>query len=413
MITWLRYRLYGYLLVALEGYTPERFFNLCSANQIEIWGVSCTGQGYSFYITVKGFWRIKPFVHKSKVRLRILKKFGLPFFLYRNRRRKLFFVGFAGFFIILYSMSLFVWDISFDGNYRYTYDTLLNFFESQNIHYGMLKHRVDCDAIEASLRNQFPEITWVSARVSGTRLLVRIKENEVLSAVPQKDTSPCDLVASKPGVITHMIVREGVPMVKKGDQVEQGQILVSGTLPITDDGGTVVNTHYVHSDADIMAQTEYHYAKTFPLFHEITAETGKIRNGYYFRAFNYSMMLIGKKPKGTQWKLLMEEQQLKLFENFYLPIYLGKIKGKEYITYEGAYTKQELERLAETVHNTYKKKLLEKGVQILENNVKILDNESECRVEGQFTANEEIGQIQRIEEPEESKEPDERSGDNH
>lgn len=412
-MTWLQHKICGILLVKLTGFSPERFLNLCSANEIEIWGVRYTDQGYQFYITVKGFRKVKPFVHKSKVRLRILKKFGLPFFLYRNRKRKLFFTGFASFFILLYTLSLFVWDIEFDGNHMYTYDTLLKFFESQDIQYGMMKRNVDCDAIEEALRSQFSEITWVSARVSGTRLLVMIKENEVLSVIPQKDNYPCDLVADKAGIIKSIIVRQGIPQVAVGDQVEKGQILVSGVLPVTDDSETVVNTHYVHSDADIYAQTEYEYRKTLPPLHEVAVETGKMRKGYYLKLLDYSMMLISKRPKDTHWKLVMEQKQLKLFQNFYLPVYLGKITGKEYITYERDYTEDEKNELAETMHEDYKKKLIQKGVQILENNVKILDSDLKCQIAGHITAIEEIGKIQNIDEPEETIKPDERSGDNN
>ena len=37
------------------------------------------------------------------------------------------------------------------------------------------KKNVDCEALEAGMRENFPQITWVSARVSGTRLVIQIK----------------------------------------------------------------------------------------------------------------------------------------------------------------------------------------------------------------------------------------------
>ena len=73
----------------------------------------------------------------------------------------------------------------------YTYDTLLKYCETEEIRYGMVKSRIDCDALEESLRSAFPEITWVSARVSGTRLLVKDKgERGSLGKFLQKDESP-------------------------------------------------------------------------------------------------------------------------------------------------------------------------------------------------------------------------------
>ena len=80
IVTWLNHRMSGYLFVEMTGFSPERFFNMCSVHEIEIWGVSDTGHSYRFYMTVKGFRKIKPIVRKSKVRLKVLGKFGLPFF---------------------------------------------------------------------------------------------------------------------------------------------------------------------------------------------------------------------------------------------------------------------------------------------------------------------------------------------
>lgn len=403
MLAWLNHRLFGYLFMEMTGFSPERFLNMCSVHEIELWEVMDSGRSYHFFTTVEGFRKMKPLVRKSKVRLRILKKFGLPFFLYRNRKRKLYGVGFFSFFLLLYVFSLFVWDIEFEGNRMYTYDTLLCFCESQNICYGMRKSKIDCDVLEEALRTEFPEITWVSARVSGTRLLVKIKENEVLSEIPLKDESPCDIVAKKDGVITSMIVRRGVPKVSIGDEVKKGQVLVSGTLEIIGDGEEVMNTHYVHSDADIVARTEYHITRRLPPFRRMEVETGRVRKGIFLKAHRYSLLLMGPKPKGTTWKITMEEEQLHLFQNFYLPIYTGKIRGKEYISYERPYTEEEKKQLSETMNENLKKNLMEKGVQILENHVKILDNESLCQISIDFIAEEPVGEskgfeIQRTEE---------------
>ena len=120
IVTWLNHRISGYLFVEMTGFSPERFFNMCSVHEIEIWGVSDTGRSCRFYMTVKGFKKIKPIVRKSKVRLKVLGKFGLPFFLHRNRKRKLYAAGLASFFVLLYILSIFIWDIfSSMDIYRY------------------------------------------------------------------------------------------------------------------------------------------------------------------------------------------------------------------------------------------------------------------------------------------------------
>ena len=44
IVTWLNHRISGYLFVEMTGFSPERFFNMCSVHEIEIWGVSDTGR---------------------------------------------------------------------------------------------------------------------------------------------------------------------------------------------------------------------------------------------------------------------------------------------------------------------------------------------------------------------------------
>lgn len=412
-MAWLLHNWFGYLKMRLTGYSPERFFNLCSANKIGLWNLKYRDGTYEFYMTLKDFRSSKGLVRKAKVRLRIVKRLGLPFFLYKNRKRKFMFGGFVLFFLLLYGLSLFIWDISYDGNYRFTDDVLSNYLESRDIRCGMYKGTISCDEIESGIRNQFPEITWVSARVSGTRLLVKIKENEVLSAIPQTDTAPCDLVASCDGTVTKMIVRSGIAQVKIGDTVEKGQLLISGAVPIVNDAEELVRTMYVPADGDIYARTEHSYTKKIPDLHQVMAKTGKKKQGFYLKAMDYNMTLMLPSKKDSLWQYVMEEKQLKLFENFYLPIYFGRIRGSEYVTYQRFYREDEKKKIAEKLQYQFLENLMEKGVQIIENNVKILKDESAIRFEGRAVAEELIGLRQMIIMTEGEQIPDECSGNDN
>lgn len=177
----------GAVRIRLTGYSPERFLNLCNFKGLEIWDIRCVDGDYEFWMTLGDFRRVRPLVRKSKVRLKIVSRRGLPFFLKRNRKRKMWATGAACFFLLLYAMSLFIWDIEFEGNYRYTDDTLSRYLEERSVVCGMRKYLVDCPGLESELRAAFPEISWVSARVSGTRLLIHIKENQVLSDIEKEE----------------------------------------------------------------------------------------------------------------------------------------------------------------------------------------------------------------------------------
>ena len=318
------------------------------------------------------------------------------------------------FFVILYSLSLFIWDIQIQGNRRYTYETVTDFLQDREITWGMLKSQVDCQALESALRDYFPEITWAAARISGTRLLISVKENEALSQIPEKQETPCDVVASKDGIISSIVVRQGIAQVKAGDTVKEGQVLISGEIPIYDDSGQVAAVRYVPADGDVTAVTRYDFSEQFPRIHTVQWETGRRKTGFYLQAGPWSFVFLLPEGEKEQWVYLTETSQARLFSNFYLPVYWGEIQGKEVEYYESFYTESEMEQVSEGIYQNFVKNLNEKGVQIIQNDVKILEDESVCRMEGTITALESVTRIQEITELKETENLEyERSGEYH
>lgn len=369
----------GYVKIYLMGLSPERFFNLCSSAGLEIWNVVSDKPGVSFCMDLSSFFRCRPYVKKAGVRLRVMKRCGLPFFLYRNRRRKLWAAGFLSFFLFLFGLSFFIWDIEYQGNTAYTDNQLEHTLEGLGIRCGMFKSRVSCDVLEESLREEYDGITWVSARVSGTRLYVHIKENEVPMEIVKADETPCDLVADSDAVVRSIVVRSGIPMVKAGDTVTKGQVLVSGRIPITDDAGTEVNSHYVHADADILGVRERIETKVISRLHPSETATGRIRKGLALKAGPVSFVWLLPNFRKTQWNTVTSYRQIELFGDFVLPFHIGLIDSTEVSVSEDFYTEEELSLLASGYEREVMENLMEKGVHIIENDVKILVNGSVCR----------------------------------
>ena len=332
MIEWLVHMWQGYLRVVLTGIAPERFFNMCRVQEIELWNIKKEQDAYVCCMTVRGLKRSKPLLKKAKVRLRIKEKFGLPFFLYRNRKRKLTVLGMLLFVVILYGMTWFIWDISFLGNTHYTDEMLLTYLNQQEIRYGMIKYQISCEELEEKIRLDFSDITWVSARVSGTRLIIQVKENEVLTQNEDvSNDSPCNLTAQKDGVIVSMVVRSGIPKVKVGDVGEKGQILVEGRVPLLNDAKEEVRSQFLRADAEVFAECELFYEDCFPMLHEERSLTGKERKGWYLQVLDESFVWLLPKKKDTSWNVVTQVYPVSIWENFVLPISWGRIDAKEYV----------------------------------------------------------------------------------
>ena len=345
------------------------------------------GKTVCFEISPRNFKRLKPIARKTDVRLRITEKHGFPFWLILGRRRSLWAGGLAAFFLLIYLSSFYVWDISFDGNHRFTDEMLLHFM----VQCGMRKKEISCGDLEKQIRNAFPEIGWVSAELTGTRLTVHVRENDGILKAETGSDAPCELTAGSDGTVTKIIVRNGIVRVKAGDEVKTGDVLVSGKLPIYDDSETLVKTNLVHADAEVYAETTRTVTWKIPVVEEIRAGTGKKRKGVFFKFLDTEFcFLMPDLKKESSWELFMEESQLRFSKNFYLPVYGGILAAREYIPYEKVLTKSEVSDSADRYLNEYMQNLTEKGIQILGSDVKIERSESHWKIHGTLTVVEDI-----------------------
>ena len=124
----------GYVSIKVEGFFPERFINLCGNKNILLWDIKKENNVYFMTLSVKDFFKLGPVVKKTKTRVAVLKKAGLPFFVPKVLARKMFLTGliFALSFWIV--SSFFVWEISVSGNYSITDDKLKSFLKEKDVY---------------------------------------------------------------------------------------------------------------------------------------------------------------------------------------------------------------------------------------------------------------------------------------
>lgn len=131
--------LQGYLKIKVWGYSPERFMNLCSNHHILLWDIARQEDCYTMYISLSGFYKLRPIVRKTGTRAAVLERYGLPFFIRKMRKRKIFALGLPCCLAFLIAMSQFVWAIDFEGNVSITDDVLMDFLAEKGIDYGVAK----------------------------------------------------------------------------------------------------------------------------------------------------------------------------------------------------------------------------------------------------------------------------------
>lgn len=383
----------GYLQVRIRSGCPERFFNICAARNIKMWEIRPVENEYEGFILIRDFKKLLPVVRKTKTRLFIRNRFGFPFFLRKCRKRKGCVAGFLLFFLILYYSSCHIWEISIDGNRIYSTDILMDYLSENGVFDGMNKKQVSCPEIERLLRNQYEDITWVSASVTGSRLFIRIQENTDIVVYYEEDSQQAaDIVADRDAVIASIITRSGTPLVKKGDEVKKGDILVSGEVVIYDDFGSEMRREYVRADADILGEVAYTYTDSQRYQYQYKQYTGNMQNGYAVTFGNRRLYLWAFPVSYEEFDSVSDLSKLKLGSNFYLPISLEKWYYKEYAICEGKYSKEEAEKLLQDRRNQYFQNFIEKGLQIIKNDVKISVEKNAVTASGQIVVQQKIGE---------------------
>ena len=182
MTEWVK-RLQGYVKIRVWGFAPQRFINLCSNKGILLWNIEKQEDVYTMCIGLRSFYELRPIARKTKVRVVISERYGLPFFVPGMLRRKAFLAGLflaVAFWLI---SSLFVWDIQVTGNYQVTDDVFYSFLEQEGIHTGMRRSELNIGELEKQIRRKFSQVTWTSGRLDGTRLVIEVKENDM--SVPE------------------------------------------------------------------------------------------------------------------------------------------------------------------------------------------------------------------------------------
>lgn len=421
----------GYLRIRITGYSTERFLNACRYKGIYLWGLQAVSGAYEMNIPISGFRRLKPIIRKTGTKVIIIKKSGLPFYLYRYRRRKLFFVGAFSYIFLIFWMSHYIWNIDITGNQSRTDETILKFLEERSVKNGMAKSKVDCQRIVKDIRKEYDDIIWVSASIKGARLIIQVKENEdspeTVSSDSRKDTkvqTPVDIIADRDCTLEDAIVRKGILKAELGGQVKKGDILVSGQVPVNNDAGETVSYQYQVSDADLTGKSVLNYEDSCSNFYiekrkmgTSKKESGISKEEYHLKIGKVRFTLGGIKNQYENFTMTGEQWQLKLFDNFYFPVYWGYRKAVPYTAVPKSYTKEEIQQILTQRFVRYCEDLEKKGVEIIENDVKIYTGSKKSEAKGRLTVRMPIGEkkeseLIKIPDPEEEKETGEKTDGN-
>ncbi|MGO1372014.1 MAG: sporulation protein YqfD [Senegalia sp. (in: firmicutes)] len=263
----------GYVIIRIEGLTLERFINLSTINNIYLWDIERLDYTtIQAKVSLKGFKELKPIILKVGSRYNILSREGLPFFLTKLRKRKMLALGFILMIGVIFFLTSFIWNIDISSPKGFNQEELVEYLNEKGVKIGVRKSFVDNEELKIEILKEFDDIAYINLKITGTKLIVNLKEREFYSNDDKWDKNkPANIISSKKGVVQKVIAKNGNPLVEKGDIVKKGQVLITGVLKNEEEENILL----VHSEGEILAKTYYYKTIKEPIIKKVKEETGE------------------------------------------------------------------------------------------------------------------------------------------
>jgi similar to stage IV sporulation protein len=230
MYRWLLDFYHGFLVVMAQGKRLEAFLNSAVAKGVYLWGIRRPAPGrLLFRVRVKDFPGLRSSFRRCGCRGKILHRSGLPFLLRRLLQNKGRWLGLLFFIAAVQILASFIWvvgvavgDGALPGEPRIREE-----LREIGVRPGALRGKTKKahERILEELAIAFPEAAWINVELRGVVVLVTIVGK---TPPPAKEEGPADIVAAKEGLVSEVIVLEGTPLVKPGDMVTPGDLLILG-----------------------------------------------------------------------------------------------------------------------------------------------------------------------------------------
>lgn len=316
----------GNVHVLVECQYPERLVNICAQNCIEFWDLKRISPT-SVHITVHigGYRRLSALADKAGFEVRQVKKSGVPYFFWQLRKRYVLLAGVLLMLLLVWGMSLFVWEIDVKGNEKISSQKIIAELRALGVGIGSFGPAISSEAISNDMILKIPELAWIAVNVSGSHADVLVRER-----IPKPDIIdervPMMVYAVKSGIIAQMNVFEGKNVCIAGDTVQAGDILVTGIMDSLCSGKRTV-----HAMADIYARTWYDFSAQITLDTAAKTYTGEkeTKTALILAGRRINLYFNGGIPF-AHYDKMTTENTLRLPTGNILPITIVREKYDEY-----------------------------------------------------------------------------------
>ncbi len=273
----------GWVTVEVRGCTGVKFLNICTHRGIRIRGTRrIDGETFRVDIPAMDYKRHgRQIARKAGCRVHLVRRRGIGLGLHRYRKRRFLLFGIPVCLAVMVYFGSVVWQINITGGEASDRALSQSILMEAGVHPGSFFAGFNTEQLaQTLLKAQEDKLSWVGIERVGTTLNVELAAGTFYQGQEIPLETPCNIVASKAGVISKIVPSSGSAVVQKGDIVEKGQLLVSGIVNLNDEFVTSAPELNVHAAAQIQAIVTYTASVPIENTKIQVKQTGRAKTSY-------------------------------------------------------------------------------------------------------------------------------------
>lgn len=336
----LYYLICGYRKITFDMSDSATVLNICMRYRYPYRQMTMSGDKISIIMTEHTASRLVVRCAEHKIKLDKGETKGLPGLAFRYRKRFGLMLGALLAALIVYMSGRVVWDIRVVGAEQMSDDEVESVLAECGFERGLSLNGFNADKTEIDALLKCERLAWISINMKGTVAYVEVREKQEPNE-SENPSKPANVVASRAGKIIEMIAYDGMAAVKAGDEVKEGDLLISGVY-----GDKAPGVLVTRAAGYVKARTFHSFEVTIPLEYEKKVYTGVSKSEKYIIFFSKPIkVFINSGNLSTICDKIEEEKCLSLF-GVRLPVEVCSTTFNEYETVTAYYSVDEAKALA-------------------------------------------------------------------
>lgn len=265
----------SYIIAEVQTVNPEKILNYLWKNKVSIRNIKRNNvASLNLEIRLCDYEVLEEVVRKTGGKIRIQKRAGMRFLIFKVKQRKLLLGGIIIFFGMLYYLSSFIWKIEIITKHNLTPLEVRMLIKSYGIKPGVKKSSINVEKLEKDIIKDTDEVMWVKARIEGSKLSVEVVERQAPPKVKEMQLTG-NVVAKMDGVIERIYTISGTAVTEPGKIVKKGDLLIKG------EQGKEGKVYTVKGEGKVYGRTFYEEIVEIPLTTVERERTGNVLKNYF------------------------------------------------------------------------------------------------------------------------------------